>query len=326
MTVPMPRLRLLQPASVEAAVAAHAGCAESRYLAGGTDLLVNIRHGLLAPAALVDICGIAELGEWRLEDGGIRIGPLVRLARLAEDPAVSVQHAALRDAAAAGAAPGHRNLATIGGNLCADTRCIYFNQSAWWRGANGACLKSGGEICHVAPEGRRCHAAFSGDIAPALIALDATLELAGPAGRRRIPCADLYEEEGRAHLRLGADELISAIELPPLGLRSAYAKERVRRSFDFPLAGVAVALRLDDGRLAVLRIAVTGTNSRPLLVDGTAPLLGRAVDEGLLAEVEKLVVKQVRPMRTTLTPALYRRSVAAALAGRLVAGLAAEKS
>jgi 4-hydroxybenzoyl-CoA reductase subunit beta len=321
--LPLPRLRLIRPATVEAAIAARAECPQHEILAGGTDLLVNLRRGLLAPPALIDITGIAELAQIRTTGDRTRIGALVPLARLAEDPSVLSRHAALHQAAASVAAPGHRRLATVGGNLCLQTRCIYFNQSAWWRAANGACLKSGGEVCHVAPEGTRCHAAFSGDVAPALIALDAEIEIAGPAGRRRVACNDLYHEEGRAHLRLGADELVTAIEVPTSTARSGYLKERIRRSFDFPLAGVAIACRTEGGGLRALRIAVTGTNSRPLLIDGTDAFLGRAVDESVLAAAEKLVAKQVRPMRTTLFPANHRRSLAAALARRLLGTLAA---
>ena len=321
--LPLPRVRVIRPATVEAAIAARAECPQHEVLAGGTDLLVNLRRGLLAPTVLIDITGIAELEEIRTTGDRTRIGALVRLARLAEDRAIASRHAALHAAAASVAAPGHRRLGTVGGNLCLQTRCIYFNQSAWWRAANGACLKSGGEVCHVAPEGERCHAAFSGDLAPALIALDAEIEIAGPGGRRRVACADLYHEEGRAHLRLAADELVTAIEVPASAARSGYLKERIRRSFDFPLAGVAIACRTEGGRLNALRISVTGTNSRPLLIDGTAALLGRRVDESVLTAAEKLVAKQVRPMRTTLFPANHRRSIAAALTRRLLGALAA---
>ena len=321
--LPLPRLRLIRPTTVEAAVAARVECPQHEVLAGGTDLLVNLRRGLLAPPALIDITGIAELDEVRTTADRTRIGALVRLDRLAEDPAIASRHAALREAAVAVAAPGHRRLATVGGNLCLQTRCIYVNQSAWWRAAHGACLKSGGEVCHVAPEGARCHAAFSGDVAPALIALDAEIEIAGPAGRRRVACADLSHEEGRAHLRLGSGEIVTAIEVPASIAHSGYLKERIRRSFDFPLAGVAIACRTEGAELSALRIAVTGTNSRPLLIEGTDALLGRRIDESVLAAAEKLVARQVRPMRTTLFPANHRRSVAAALARRLLGALGA---
>jgi 4-hydroxybenzoyl-CoA reductase subunit beta len=323
MTAPMPVFRVLRPATVEEAVATCQTRDGARYLAGGTDLIVNLRRGLGAPAALIDLTGISELGELRCGIEGARIGAGVRIAKLAADPIIGQRYPALREAAITVAAPGHRNLATVGGNLCLDTRCIYYNQSEWWRESNGFCLKHGGTICHVAPEGERCHAAFSGDLAPALLALAADVEIVGPAGRRRIALPDLYAEDGRAHLRLAAGELVTAITLPPGPVQCSYAKARVRGAFDFPLAGVAVALELADGRLSALRVALTGTNSRPLLIEGTSALLGREVREPLLTELDKLVQRQVRPMRTTLTQANYRRIVAGALARRLLASLAA---
>lgn len=321
MTSPLPQFRILRPAAVEAAVAAWQEDEGSRYLAGGTDLLVNLRRGLGEPAVLIDLGGIGELEEFSCDSRGARFGAGVRLAKLASDAAIGTLYPALREAALAVAAPGHRNLATLGGNLCLDTRCIYYNQSEWWRRANGYCLKHGGTVCHVAPEGQRCHAAFSGDIAPVLLVLGAQIEIAGPAGRRRIALSELYHEEGRTHLTLAAGELIVAVEVPATAARCAYAKERVRGSFDFPLAGVAVALASEDTKLTALQVAATGVSSWPVLVTGTAALIGRPVDEALLSEIDKLVQKQVRPMRTTLTQSHYRRLAAAALARRLVAAL-----
>jgi len=322
MSARLPPLRVLHPATVEAAVAACAANAGARYLAGGTDLIVALRRGLGASATLIDLGGVDDLGELQCATAGARIGAGVRIARLAADANIGRLYPALREAALGIAAPGHRNLATVGGNLCLDTRCIYYNQSAWWREANGFCLKAGGTTCHVAPEGERCHAAFSGDLAPALLAIGAEVEIAGPAGRRRSDLSTLYRDDGRAHLQLAADELVTAVLLPPGPVRCSYAKVRVRGAFDFPLAGVALAIDLAGGRLSGLRAALTGTNPRPLLVAGTAALLGRAVDEPLAAELDKLVQKQVRPMRTTLTQANYRRIVAGALAARLLVSLA----
>ncbi len=212
-------------------------------------------------------------------------------------------------------------MATVGGNLCLDTRCIYYNQSEWWRSANAYCLKNGGDICHVAPQGRRCHAAFTGDLAPALLVLGAKIEIAGPQGRRQISLDDLYVEDGMAHLTLAESELVVTAHLPANHPPSTYEKIRIRSAIDFPLAGVAVALSASDSTVSSLRIALTGTNSRPFLLTGTHTFVGRSIDEKLLQEIERLVQKQVQPMRTTLTPANYRRVTAAALARRLTANL-----
>jgi len=324
MTAPLPDFRLTRPRDVQTAIAARRDLANSRFLAGGTDLMVNLRHGLSKPEYLIDLSGIPELAEIDATEVGVRIGAGVTIAALARNPVIAERYPAVVQAAAAIAGPGHRAMGTIGGNLCLDTRCTYYNQSEWWRQANGFCLKHDGDVCHVAPEGRRCHAAFTGDLAPALLVLGAEVEIAGAQSRRRIPLGDLYAEDGRAHLNLGADELVVAVHLPTDPPRSTYEKLRVRGAIDYPLAGVAVALAASTGVVRVLRIALTGTNSRPFVLAGTDTIIGRPLDDKARQEIERMVQKQVQPMRTTVTPAHYRRLAAAGLAGRLVANLFAE--
>jgi 4-hydroxybenzoyl-CoA reductase subunit beta len=182
-------------------------------------------------------------------------------------------------------------------------------------------LKHRGDVCHVAPQGQHCHAAFTGDLAPALLTLDAEVEIAGTSGRRRIPLGDMYIEDGRGHLALAGDELVVAVLLPPGPPPSAYAKIRVRGAIDYPLAGVAVALSAADGVVKILRIGLTGTNSRPFILTGTDAIVGRPIDEKALQDIDRLVQKQVQPMRTTIASAHYRRLAAAGLARRLTAAL-----
>jgi len=326
MTTPLAEFRLAQPGTVKEAVAACLKYPGSRFVAGGTDLLVNMRRGISSPALLVDLSGIDEVAEIATDARGVTIGAGVTLAALASNTAVASQYHALAQAAAAIAGPGHRVMGTVGGNLCLDTRCIYYNQSEWWRHANAYCLKNRGDVCHVAPQGQRCHAAFSGDLAPALLVHGAEIEIAGTQGLRRIPLSDLYVEDGKAHLTLAAGELIVAVHLPAAPPPSAYEKVRVRGAIDFPLAGVAAALALSGTNVGSLRIALTGTNSRPFLLAGTEAFTGRPVDERLLQEIDRLVQKQVQPMRTTIASANYRRVAAAALARRLTARLFAERT
>jgi 4-hydroxybenzoyl-CoA reductase subunit beta len=321
MSLPLAQFHVLRPVSVEAAVAARRDQRMSRFLAGGTDLVVNLRRGLGSPTLLIDLNGIEELGGLICSQSGARIGAGITLVALGSHAALRERYAAVSEAARVIAGPGHRNVATVGGNLCLDTRCIYYNQSEWWRHTNRYCLKYGGDICHVAPQGERCHAAFSGDLAPALMVLGAEVEIAGSSGRRRIPLADLYVDDGRAHLRLADDELVIAVHLPPSTARSAYEKSRVRGAMDFPLAGVAVALSTDGSRLSTLRVGLTGTNPRPFLLEGTDDFVGAPLDETAVQKLEKLVQKQVQPMRTTLASGNYRRLVAAALVRRLLAQL-----
>jgi 4-hydroxybenzoyl-CoA reductase subunit beta len=230
------------------------------------------------------------------------------------------------------AGPTHRNMGTVGGNLCLDTRCIFYNQSEWWRSANNHCLKTTGDICHVAPKSQGvCFATFSGDLAPALLTLGAEIELAGPAGPRTLPLVDFYigharhdvpGGDGKNYLALKPGEFVTAVRATNTpGLRSAYDKIRIRRSIEYPVCGVAVALRRAGDTLADLRVAFTGTNPRPVLLAGTAALCGGPLDERVFAGLEALVRDQIMAMKTTFTPGHYRRRVAGVLARRLVVKL-----
>jgi len=325
MTAPLAEFHIAQPDTVAEAIAACLEHPGSRFVAGGTDLLVNMRRGINSPELLVDLSGIDELTEIKTGEGGVTIGAGVTLAALARNTAIATRYRALAQAAEAIAGPGHRVMGTVGGNLCLDTRCIYYNQSEWWRHANAYCLKNRGDTCHVAPQGQRCHAAYSGDLAPALLVLGAEIDIAGAKGQRRIPLSELYVEDGKAHLALADGELIVAVHLPSNPPPSAYAKVRVRGAIDFPLAGVAVGLAASGTNIGSLRIALTGTNSRPFLLAGTEFFAGRSNDEKLLQQIDRLVQKQVQPMRTTIASANYRRVAAAALARRLTARLFAER-
>jgi len=321
MTSASPAFRLVRPHTIADAVAACADRAESRFVGGGTDLLVNMRRGICQPDQLIDLSGIGELTEIRATGDGVVIGAGVTIADLASHDVIAARYRAVAQAAASIAGPGHRNAGTVGGNLCLDTRCIYYNQSEWWRSANAYCLKRHGDTCHVAPQGQRCHAAYCGDLAPALLVLGAEIEISSTRGTRRTFLSSLYIEDGKAHLALAADELITAVHLPADTPSSAYAKIRTRAAIDFPLAGVAVALAASADTIVSLRLALTGTNSRPFLLAGTDAFAGRPIDDKLLSEIDRLVQRQVQPMRTTLTSANYRRLAAAGLARRLIASL-----
>nr|HET7860709.1 FAD binding domain-containing protein [Caldimonas sp.] len=320
----LPSFALHRPTNL-ADAAAWLAAKGARPLAGGTDLLPNLRRGLDRPQALVELAGIAGFDAIEDRAGGIAVGAGATLAALARDRRCSGAYAAIAEAANAVAAPAHRNAATVGGNLCQDTRCVFYNQSAWWRAANAGCLKRGGTVCHVAPQGQRCHAAYSGDLAPALIALGADVELVSVRATRRVPLAALYCDDGAGHLALAPDELIVRVLVPDAtpAARSGYRKARVRGAIDFALAGVAIALVVDGATIVELAVALTGTNASPFRLEGIDALLGRDADDArVLAELGKLVTKQARPMRTTATAANHRRQVAAALAQRLLRELA----
>jgi len=321
----LPEFKLWRPASLAEAAAFMAAEPAARLVAGGTDLLPNLRRGLERPAVLIDLSGLAGFdGVNPVADGGAMLGAGLTLAAIATDTTIASRWPALADAARGAAGPGQRSAATLGGNLCQDTRCVFYNQSEWWRASNDYCLKRGGETCHVATQGTHCHAAYSGDLAPVLLVLGAQVELRSARGARWLPLRDLYRDDGAAHLTLEPGELLARVSLPagPRGLACGYRKARVRGAIDFPLAGVAVALSLDQGRIVSLAVALSGTNSQPLLLTGTDELSGQQVNDALVARVGKLVQQQASPMRSTVTPSNYRRQVAAALAQRLLREMA----
>ncbi len=332
----LPEFAVVHPTTLDDVVKARAAHPDSRLLGGGTDLVVNIRRGILAPPLLIDLNRVAELRAIRADARLIEIGAAVTLAELAAHPQVIEHYPVVAQAAACIAGPTHRNMGTVGGNLCLDTRCLFYNQSEWWRSANDHCLKTTGDVCHVAPKSRGvCFATFSGDLAPALLTLGAEVDLAGPAGRRTLALERLYigyarQEEpitesrgdGKYYLALRPGELVTAVRARNReGLRSAYDKIRIRRSIEYPVTGVAVALRRKGDTLADLRVAFTGTNPRPVLLAGTPELCGGGLDERVLDGLDALVRDQIMSMKTTFTPGHYRRRVAGVLARRLVGRL-----
>jgi len=312
----------MRPQSVDQAVAALQSTPDARVCAGGTDLIVNMRRGLVDAGTLVDLSAIADLKTLQLDETGLRIGAGVSLRELAEHPGLTGPYQAISQAAQVVAGPSHREVATLGGNLCLDTRCHYYNQSHWWRKSNDFCLKYRGDICHVAPKGNRCRAAFSGDMAPALMVLGAEVETAGPDGIRRMALGDLYREDGADYLTLDPAEILIAAHVPVQKSASVYGKIRVRGAVDFPLAGVAVACREDGNGAWRFDLAVTGTNSMPVSVDISTPLGKNDDPDAYFATLEKLVQKTVSPQRTSTTAPHYRRLSVAALARRLARDLA----
>lgn len=313
----LPNFRLLRPDTIQAAVAMLQDHENAKLCAGGTDLIVNMRRGLATPEVLIDLGTVLEMQQITRDDQGLHIGAGVTLSELAEN----TPHNAITQAALAIAGPGHRFAATVGGNLCLDTRCQYYNQSHWWRKSNDFCLKYRGDTCHVSPSGNRCRAAFSGDLAPALLVLNAEIDIAGPEGIRRIPLADLYTGEGDVYLTLAKNEVVTQIHLPPSAATSTYGKIRIRGALDFPLAGVAIAAE-KSATETTFRIALTGTNSRPVLLDAPAPFSQNDNPETYFAALNKAVQKAASPQRSTITTPLFRKQSVGVVAARLAQELA----
>jgi 4-hydroxybenzoyl-CoA reductase subunit beta len=314
----LPDFRLHRPATLEDAVRLKGELADAFCVAGGTDLLVNLRRGLREPRDLIDLSGVSDMDSIRRQGDEMWIGATVTLARLARDADIAASYPVVAEAAALVAGPTHRAAATVGGNLCQDTRCVFYNQSEWWRQGNGFCLKRSGEKCHVVVKSDRCYATYHGDLAPALMVLRAEAVVVGAGGVRRAPVEDLFRESGAAHVSLASDEVLAAVALPAAGgRRAAYAKARVRDAVDFPLAGVAVSLLREGDVISDLRVAITGMNSAPLLVD-VATLIGKPWDEAAATTLSQALRSRANALATILIGPKYRRRAMQGLARRLM--------
>ena len=204
-------------------------------------------------------------------------------------------------------------MGTLGGNLCLETRCRWYNQSYLWRKALGGCLKKDGDICHVAPGGEFCWAAWSGDSAPALLALDAEVEIVGPKGKQRIPLCDFYRNDGMNRIALEGNELLTAVHVPAAmaGRRGVYHKLRLRDSIDYPLAGVAVTMSVDaNGICCDARVALTAVNPAPLLVRQASDwLVGQKISPELIGRVAHSAIQTGKPLTTSASTPVYRRDM-----------------
>ncbi|MGH9579644.1 MAG: FAD binding domain-containing protein [Terriglobales bacterium] len=319
----LPEFKLLRPRTVEEAVellARHAP--DVQVIAGGTDLIPSMRQRLFAPGYALDIRGIAALRGIRAVAGqGVEIGALTTLTTIENSKLLRQQYPVLTEAAMTVASPLLRNMGTLGGNICLDTRCLWYNQSLTWRKSCGFCIKKDGDLCHVAPGGSKCWAAFSGDTPPALLCLEAEVEIASARGTRRVALSEFYTNEGDARMKLEKDELLARVWLPQSssGWRGAYQKLRLRGSIDYPLAGVAVALRKSNGRVEEARVAITAVNPAPLLVAGVEKVLaGRSVDRESAAAVGDLCARAAKPLTTSALTPEYRREMIRVFAGRAV--------
>jgi 4-hydroxybenzoyl-CoA reductase subunit beta len=330
----LPRFELRQPESLPEAVRLLAETPGAMLLAGGTDLLPNMKHELFTPEVVVSLGRVGELrGVRREADGTLVIGAMTTLVDVAESDLVRAHAPALAQAASLVAGPQLRRRGTLGGNVLLDTRCQYYNQTYFWRQALGFCLKKDGTACHVVAGGSRCVAAASADTAPALMTLGARLDLVGPQGRREVALDDFFVADGIRNHRLGAGELLAAVRVPAQapGHRGAYGKLRERGSIDFPLLGVAVRLDvdLDDGaRVADADVVLTALAARPRRVSGAAALLRGTRAEGEAFETAARTVadaarRQCRALpnvpgdhdwRGGLVPVYVRRTLLAAAA------------
>jgi 4-hydroxybenzoyl-CoA reductase subunit beta len=281
-------------------------------LAGGTDLLPKMKRGQQEPGTLVALNNIREL---KTSETGtsLRLGAGVTLSDLVADGEIQKHHLALWQAASQVATPQLRNAATLGGNLCVDTRCTYHDQSFDWRKAIGFCIKQDGETCWASPTSDRCWAVSSTDSAPALAALGAEVRLVSSAGERLIALDELYRDDGAVYLTRRADEILAEVILPSTGeWRSTYWKLRRRGAVDFPILSVAAAVRTDaGGTVHEVRLVLGAIASRPVFcTDAETHLIGNRMSDELIEEAASLAGALARPKENTDAPAYWRRRLA----------------
>ena len=318
----LPKFKHLQPESLDEAVgllAEHGR--DARVNAGGTDLLVSMKQGLLAPRYLVNLKEIPGLaGVTYDEERGLRIGALTQLATLVRSPVVGEHFSLIAQAARSVAAPPLRAMGTLGGNLCQDTRCFYYNQSEFWREARPKCFKLGGTVCHAISGSDHCRAAYQGDLAPVLIALEARARLASQRGERTIPLVELYTGKGEKPIGLRPDEVLTEIQVPrPAGAWGGdYQKLRYRGAMDYALVGVAAVLS-QNGERARVKIVATAIASAPVVMEAAERLLeGAEIDEEIAAQAAQAAYEAAHPVAAIGSTPLYRRNMVRVLTRRAV--------
>jgi len=324
------RFQYLAPATVQEAFELLERYApDTMLMAGGTDLLVNIKHRLCTPKYVIGIRRLPELQVVARQAGGwLTIGAGVTLRQVEQDPIIAQTYPALSYAAHLVSTPQVRAVGTLGGNVCLDTRCNYYNQSYEWRKGIGFCMKKDSPICRVAPGGDRCWAVASADTVPVLVALRAEATVIGPAGARRVPVEQLYVDDGLVPMTLRFGEIVTAVHVPPTdGYDCVYQKFRIRHSFDFPLVGVATALkRLADGTVGEARVVMTAVASYPERASNAELILaGKPLDEATISAAGQAVFRAAKPMDNTAGTIFHRKRMARVLFERSlreIAGIA----
>jgi 4-hydroxybenzoyl-CoA reductase subunit beta len=300
----LPAFDVLIPSSLVEALGFLANNAQdTKIVAGGTDLIPSLKQKLFEPRYLLDIKSLTELhGIHPMQDGGIRIGALTTITEMVESALLLQHFTVLQQAAATVAGPGLRNVGTLGGNICLDTRCYWYNQSYFWRQSCGFCLKKDGTLCHVAPGSKTCWAVYSGDTAAALLTLDARLKIVSAGGERLVSLPDFFVNDGLIRNRMEPGEILSEVLIPGRmrNYQGAYEKYRIRGSVDYPLAGVAIAMNGSNAG-ADLRIALTAVNPLPVLLKDPLSLFRNG------EELQKLAQRTAKPLKTSASTMEYRR-------------------
>lgn len=310
----LPPFRYLAPHRLdEAAQMLEQEGEQAMLVAGGTDLYPNMKRRQFTPPVLIGLRNIPELKNINgSPEQGVHIGASITLTTLSEHPMLRLHYPALTTAAGSVSTPQLRNAGTIGGNILLDTRCNYYNQTEFWRNSIGYCMKKDGDICLVAPSSPRCWAISSADTAPVLVSLGASVRLISVRGERVVPIRDLFRDDGMHPYTKAVDEILSEVILPPVnGWQSVYLKLRRRGSFDFPILGVAVALRRNtDGSIDDARITLGAVASHPVeATDAAALLVGQHLTPETIDKVATLAAKRAKPLDNADLTMNYRKQV-----------------
>jgi 4-hydroxybenzoyl-CoA reductase subunit beta len=298
---------------------------EAAVVAGGTDLYPNMKRRQIEPKVLVGTRAIRELrGISGDEQQGFTIRANMTLTEVSSDPRVVFSYPAVARAAGLVSTVHLRNMGTLGGNLCLDTRCNYYNQNYEWREALGFCKKKDGQICWVATASPRCWAVSSSDTAPVMVALGAKVRLVSARGERVISAADLYNDDGIMFLGKRPDEILSEIILPPAAdTQMTYWKLRRRGSFDFPILGVAVALDRDNGSIREGRIVLGAVSSAPVYAaEASKMLAGQKLTPELIDAAAEAAWRPARPLDNTDLNYAWRKRMARVYVRRALRELA----
>jgi 4-hydroxybenzoyl-CoA reductase subunit beta len=297
-------------------------------IAGGTDLVPNMKHRLFTPGHLIALRGIAELRDIEVADEGVRIGACATLAEVAGHPIIRQRFPSLAKACDLISGPQLRRMGTLGGNVCLDTRCTYYNQTLFWRKALGYCLKKEGDACHVVKGGTRCVAAHSADSPPVLMVLDAVLEIAGPDARRTVPVRDFFTSDGVWNRRMEHNELLVSVQIPfvPTRVRTSFQKLRARDAIDFPLLNLAVAAELDDECVQSLRMVASGIGSYPRQVGRVEEAAtGQRLTPAVIDAIAEQAFRQCRPLSNITVDPDWRRAMVPVLVRRALKEIASSE-
>ena len=295
---------------------------QALVVAGGTDLFPNMKRRQQEPPVVIGLRGIRALRQIEpTADGGLRVGATASLHELATHPTLREGYPALATAAGLVSTPHLRRMGTLGGNLCLDTRCTYYDQTYHWRKSVDFCMKKDGQVCWVAPGSARCWAVSSSDTAPVAIALGASLRLASASGARTVKAAEFFRDDGILYLTRRPDEILSSVELPPLtGWRTTYLKLRRRGSFDFPILGVAAAVKMSDGVVEQARLVLGAVGSSPVDQSHLAEsLVGSRPTPEAIEAVADSAYRGARPLDNTDLNYAWRKKMARVYVKRALA-------